>query len=174
LPVNIGFLGKGNSSGKMPLVEQIVGGAAGLKVHEDWGSTPAAVRAALSVADDYDVQVSIHTDTLNEAGFVEDTIAAFDGRTIHTFHTEGAGGGHAPDILKVAGELNVLPSYTRPYPVSQSQGVAAPYAPYPRLDTPALNGKRVLMLKCYVRSALESRPSRTSLNRQLRTVSALG
>jgi urease subunit alpha len=114
LPVNIGFLGKGNSSGKMPLVEQIVAGAAGLKVHEDWGSTPSVVRAALSVADDYDVQVSIHTDTLNEGGFVEDTIAAFDGRTIHTFHTEGAGGGHAPDILKVAGEHNVLPSSTNP------------------------------------------------------------
>jgi urease subunit alpha len=114
LPVNIGFLGKGNCSGRAPLEEQIVAGAAGLKVHEDWGSTPAAIRAALSVADDFDVQVSIHTDTLNEAGFVEDTIAAFEGRTIHTFHTEGAGGGHAPDIMKVAGELNVLPSSTNP------------------------------------------------------------
>ena len=114
LPINFGFLGKGNSAGKAPLVEQVLAGAAGLKIHEDWGSTPAAIRAALSVADDYDVQVSIHTDTLNEAGFIEDTIAAFDGRTIHTFHTEGAGGGHAPDVLKVAGELNVLPSSTNP------------------------------------------------------------
>jgi urease subunit alpha len=114
LPVNYGFLGKGNSSGAEPLIEQILAGAAGLKIHEDWGSTPAAIRAALSVADDYDVQVSIHTDTLNEGGFVEDTVAAFEGRTIHTFHTEGAGGGHAPDIIKVSGELNVLPSSTNP------------------------------------------------------------
>jgi urease subunit alpha len=114
LPINFGFLGKGNSAGREPLVEQILAGAAGFKIHEDWGSTPAVIRAALSVADDFDVQVSIHTDTLNESGFVEDTIAAFDGRTIHTFHTEGAGGGHAPDILKVAGELNVLPSSTNP------------------------------------------------------------
>jgi urease subunit alpha len=96
------------------LVEQVEAGAAGFKIHEDWGSTPATIRAALRVADDYDVQVSIHTDTLNESGFVEDTIAAFDGRTIHTFHTEGAGGGHAPDLLKVAGERNVLPSSTNP------------------------------------------------------------
>ena len=114
LPINYGFLGKGNSSGSEPLIEQVLAGAAGLKIHEDWGSTPAAIRAALSVADDYDVQVSIHTDTLNEGGFVEDTVAAFEGRTIHTFHTEGAGGGHAPDIIKVAGELNVLPSSTNP------------------------------------------------------------
>ncbi|HEY4978869.1 MAG TPA: urease subunit alpha [Candidatus Acidoferrum sp.] len=114
LPVNIGFLGKGNSAGKAPLVEQVLAGAAGFKIHEDWGSTPAAIDAALGVADEYDVQVSIHTDTLNESGFVEDTIAAFKGRTIHTFHTEGAGGGHAPDILKVAGEMNVLPSSTNP------------------------------------------------------------
>jgi urease subunit alpha len=114
LPINMGFLGKGNSAGREPLVEQILAGAAGFKIHEDWGSTPAVIRTALSVADDFDVQVSIHTDTLNEAGFVEDTIAAFEGRTIHTFHTEGAGGGHAPDILKVAGELNVLPSSTNP------------------------------------------------------------
>ena len=114
LPVNIGFMAKGNCTGRGPLEEQIVAGAAGLKVHEDWGTTPAAIRAALSVADDFDVQVSIHTDTLNEAGFVEDTIAAFEGRTIHTFHTEGAGGGHAPDIMKVAGELSVLPSSTNP------------------------------------------------------------
>jgi urease subunit alpha len=114
LPVNIGYLGKGNSSGRAPLIEQVEAGATGFKIHEDWGSTPAAIDAALSVADDYDVQVSIHTDTLNESGFVEDTIAAFNGRTIHTFHTEGAGGGHAPDLLKVAGELNVLPSSTNP------------------------------------------------------------
>ncbi|MFN8469536.1 MAG: urease subunit alpha [Caldilineaceae bacterium] len=114
LPINFGFLGKGNSSGIVPLVEQVRAGAAGLKIHEDWGTTPAAIRAALRVADDLDVQVSIHTDTLNEGGFVEDTIAAFEGRTIHTFHTEGAGGGHAPDIIKVAGELNVLPSSTNP------------------------------------------------------------
>lgn len=114
LPINIGILGKGNSSGKQAIVEQVVAGVAGLKVHEDWGTTPAAIRAALSVADEMDVQVSIHTDTLNEGGFVEDTIAAFDGRTIHTFHSEGAGGGHAPDILKVTGEDNVLPSSTNP------------------------------------------------------------
>jgi urease subunit alpha len=114
LPVNMGFLGKGNSSGRAPLIEQVEAGASGFKIHEDWGSTPAVIRAALSVADDYDVQVSIHTDTLNEGGFVEDTIAAFNGRTIHTFHTEGAGGGHAPDLLKVAGEINVLPSSTNP------------------------------------------------------------
>ncbi len=114
LPVNAGFLGKGNCSGRAPLAEQIEAGACGLKVHEDWGTTPAAIRAALAVADDFDIQVSIHTDTLNESGFVEDTIAAFEGRTIHTFHTEGAGGGHAPDVMKVAGELSVLPSSTNP------------------------------------------------------------
>ena len=114
LPINFGFLGKGNCSGKAPLVEQILAGAAGFKIHEDWGTTPAAIRASLSVADDMDVQVCVHTDTLNESGFVEDTIAAFEGRTIHTYHTEGAGGGHAPDIIKVAGELNVLPSSTNP------------------------------------------------------------
>jgi urease subunit alpha len=114
LPVNFGFLGKGNCSSRTPIDEQILAGAAGLKIHEDWGSTPAAIRSSLSAAEDYDVQVSIHTDTLNESGFVEDTIAAFEGRTIHTFHTEGAGGGHAPDIIKVAGEQNVLPSSTNP------------------------------------------------------------
>ncbi len=114
LPVNVGILGKGSSAGEAALVEQILAGAAGFKIHEDWGAAPAAIRAALSVADSMDVQVSIHTDTLNEAGFVEDTIAAFDGRTIHTFHSEGAGGGHAPDILKVTGEDNVLPSSTNP------------------------------------------------------------
>jgi urease subunit alpha len=114
LPINIGFLGKGNSSGIKPLVEQVLAGAAGFKVHEDWGTTPSAIRAALTVADEYDVQVAIHTDTLNESGYVEDTIAAFDGRTIHTYHSEGAGGGHAPDLLKVTGELNVLPSSTNP------------------------------------------------------------
>jgi len=114
LPVNFGFLGKGNSSGHAPLVEQVEAGAAGFKCHEDWGTTPAVIRAALSVADDYDVQVAIHTDTLNESGFVEQTIAAFEGRTIHTYHTEGAGGGHAPDIIRVAALPNVLPSSTNP------------------------------------------------------------
>lgn len=114
LPVNIALCGKGNGSSRPALEEQVVAGAAGLKVHEDWGSTPAAIRTALSVADDYDIQVSLHTDTLNESGYVEDTIAAFEGRTIHTYHTEGAGGGHAPDIIKVAGEHNVLPSSTNP------------------------------------------------------------
>lgn len=114
LPINFGFLGKGNCSGEAPLVEQVLAGAAGFKIHEDWGTTPSTIRASLSVADDMDVQVCIHADTLNESGFVEDTIAAFEGRTIHTYHTEGAGGGHAPDIIKVAGELNVLPSSTNP------------------------------------------------------------
>jgi urease subunit alpha len=114
LPINIGLLGKGNSTGQGPLVEQLLGGAAGFKVHEDYGSTPAAIRACLTVADDYDVSVAIHTDTLNESGYVEDTIAAFDGRTIHTFHSEGAGGGHAPDLLKVVGQSNILPSSTNP------------------------------------------------------------
>lgn len=114
LPINIGFLGKGNSTGVESLVEQIKAGAAGLKIHEDWGTTPATIRASLTIADEYDVQVCIHTDTLNESGFVENTIAAFEGRTIHTYHTEGAGGGHAPDIIKVAGLSNVLPSSTNP------------------------------------------------------------
>jgi urease subunit alpha len=114
LPVNVGILGQGSSAGEGALAEQVLAGAAGFKVHEDWGATPAVIRAALSVADRMDVQVSIHTDTQNEAGFVEDTIAAFDGRTIHTFHSEGAGGGHAPDILRVTGEDNVLPSSTNP------------------------------------------------------------
>jgi urease subunit alpha len=113
-PMNLGFLGKGNSSMPQPLREQIEAGVIGLKLHEDWGSTPAAVDCCLGVAEEYDVQVAIHTDTLNEAGFVEDTIAAFRGRTIHTYHTEGAGGGHAPDILRVCGEANVLPSSTNP------------------------------------------------------------
>lgn len=113
-PVNLGFLGKGNASFPAPLREQIEAGAIGLKLHEDWGSTPAAIDCALSVAEDYDVQVAIHTDTLNEAGFVQDTLRAFKGRTIHTYHTEGAGGGHAPDIIKVCGELNCLPSSTNP------------------------------------------------------------
>ncbi|MDB5348280.1 MAG: ureC [Schlesneria sp.] len=114
LPMNFGLLGKGNSSGREPLVEQVLAGATGFKIHEDWGSTPAAIRRALEVAEEYDVQVAIHTDTLNESGYVEDTIAAIDGRTIHTYHTEGAGGGHAPDIIKIAGEPNVLPSSTNP------------------------------------------------------------
>jgi urease alpha subunit len=113
-PVNLGFLGKGNSSGADGLREQIHAGAIGLKLHEDWGSTPAAIDTCLRVADELDVQVAIHTDTINEAGFVEDTIRAIDGRTIHTYHTEGAGGGHAPDIIKVAGLSNVLPSSTNP------------------------------------------------------------
>jgi urease subunit alpha len=114
LPINMGFLGKGNCSVKDPLRQQILAGACGFKIHEDWGSTTKAIRQALKVADEYDVQVCIHTDTLNEGGFVEDTIAAFDGRTIHTYHTEGAGGGHAPDLLKVASMCNVLPSSTNP------------------------------------------------------------
>lgn len=113
-PVNAGVHGKGNCSAPLPIDEQIRAGAMGLKVHEDWGSTPSAIRMALTVADDHDVQVCIHTDTLNEAGFVESTIAAFEGRTIHTYHTEGAGGGHAPDIIRVAGIANVLPSSTNP------------------------------------------------------------
>jgi urease subunit alpha len=113
-PMNLAFAGKGNASQPKGLVEQILGGASCLKLHEDWGTTPAAIDCALSVADDHDVQVMIHTDTLNESGFVEDTIAAFKGRTIHAFHTEGAGGGHAPDIIKVAGLKNVLPSSTNP------------------------------------------------------------
>ena len=121
MPLNVGFLGKGNASRPEALREQVAAGALGLKLHEDWGSTPQAIRTCLTVADELDVQVAIHTDTLNEAGFVEDTIAAFEGRTIHTFHTEGAGGGHAPDIIKVCGEPNVLPSSTnptRPYTVN--------------------------------------------------------
>ncbi|MGA7091455.1 MAG: urease subunit alpha [Candidatus Acidiferrales bacterium] len=112
--VNLGFLGKGNSSFAAPLREQIAAGAIGLKLHEDWGTTPAAIDCALSVAEEEDVQVAIHTDTLNEAGFVQDSIEAFKGRTIHTYHTEGAGGGHAPDIIKVCGEANCLPSSTNP------------------------------------------------------------
>src|SRR6059036_608636 len=120
-PLNFGFLGKGNSSLPESLREQIRAGALGLKLHEDWGTTPAAIDQCLSVAEEFDVQVAIHTDTLNESGFVEDSIAAFKGRTIHTYHTEGAGGGHAPDIIRVCGEANVLPSSTnptRPYTVN--------------------------------------------------------
>lgn len=113
-PMNLGFLGKGNASKPGPLQEQIRAGAMGLKLHEDWGTTPAAIDCALSVADEMDIQVAIHTDTLNESGFVEDTIRAFKGRTIHTYHTEGAGGGHAPDIIRAAGLPNVLPSSTNP------------------------------------------------------------
>ena len=119
--MNLGFTGKGNVSLPEPLIEQVKAGAMGLKLHEDWGTTPAAIDNCLAVADKYDVQVAIHTDTLNESGFVETTIAAFKGRTIHTYHTEGAGGGHAPDIIKVAGLPNVLPSSTnptRPYTVN--------------------------------------------------------
>ena len=120
-PMNLGFLGKGNASLTPPLVEQIEAGAMGLKLHEDWGTTPAAIDAALKVGDSMDIQVSIHTDTLNESGFVETTLNAIGGRTIHTYHTEGAGGGHAPDIIKACGEPNVLPSSTnptRPYTVN--------------------------------------------------------
>ena len=113
-PINLGFFGKGNASLPDALIEQVAAGACGLKLHEDWGTTPAAIDCCLSVADDMDVQVMIHTDTLNESGFVENTVAAFKGRTIHAFHTEGAGGGHAPDIIKVCGEVNVLPSSTNP------------------------------------------------------------
>ena len=112
--MNLGFLGKGNAALPPALREQIEAGAIGLKLHEDWGTTPAAIDNCLTVAEETDTQVAIHTDTLNESGFVEDTVAAFKGRTIHTFHTEGAGGGHAPDILKVVGESNVLPSSTNP------------------------------------------------------------
>lgn len=122
-PMNLGFMGKGNASLAEPLIEQVAAGAMGLKLHEDWGTTPASIDTCLSVADDMDVQVAIHTDTLNESGFVEDTIAAFKHRAIHTYHTEGAGGGHAPDIIKMCGEANVLPSSTnptRPYTVNTS------------------------------------------------------
>ncbi len=113
-PINLGFFGKGNASSRPAIKEQVLAGACGLKLHEDWGTTPASIDCCLQVADEMDVQVCIHTDTLNEAGFVEDTIKAINGRTIHTFHTEGAGGGHAPDIIKICGEANVLPSSTNP------------------------------------------------------------
>jgi urease subunit alpha len=113
-PVNLGFYGKGNASLPEALREQVLAGACGLKLHEDWGTTPAAIDCCLSVADELDVQVLIHTDTLNESGFVENTIAAFRGRTIHAFHTEGAGGGHSPDIIRLCGEPNVIPSSTNP------------------------------------------------------------
>jgi urease subunit alpha len=119
--VNIGFFGKGNASDPAPLREQVLAGAIGLKLHEDWGTTPQAIDTCLTVADELDVQVAIHTDTLNESGFVETTLAAIGDRTIHTFHTEGAGGGHAPDIIRAAGQANVLPSSTnptRPYTVN--------------------------------------------------------
>ena len=120
-PMNIGFLGKGNASAKEPLVEQIKAGAIGLKLHEDWGTTAAAIDTSLTVADEYDVQVAIHSDTLNEGGFVENTINAINGRVIHTYHTEGAGGGHAPDIIKIASYPNILPfstNPTRPYTIN--------------------------------------------------------
>jgi urease subunit alpha len=113
-PINLGFLGKGNCSTPQPLREQVLAGAIGLKLHEDWGTTPAAIDTCLGVADEFDVQVAIHTDTLNESGFVDDSIRAFKGRAIHTYHSEGAGGGHAPDIIRVCGEPNVLPSSTNP------------------------------------------------------------
>jgi urease subunit alpha len=121
LPMNFGLLGKGNASLPAALEEQVVAGVMGLKLHEDWGTTPAAIDCCLAVAEKHDIQVAIHTDTLNESGFVEDTLAAFRGRTIHTYHTEGAGGGHAPDIIKACGASNVLPSSTnptRPYTVN--------------------------------------------------------
>ena len=121
LPMNLGFMGKGNGSQPQAIEEQVTCGAMGLKLHEDWGTTPQAIDNCLNVAEKYDVQVAIHTDTLNESGFVEDTLAAFKGRTIHTFHTEGAGGGHAPDIIKACEHSNVLPSSTnptRPYTVN--------------------------------------------------------
>ncbi len=121
LPMNLGFLGKGNAARPAPLAEQISAGAMGLKLHEDWGTTPAAIDNCLTVAENFDIQVAIHTDTLNESGFVEDTLAAVNGRAIHTYHTEGAGGGHAPDIIKAAGYGNILPSSTnptRPYTVN--------------------------------------------------------
>ena len=114
MPMNLGFLGKGNASLPLPLEEQLAAGACGLKLHEDWGTTPASIDNCLTVADKFDVQVAIHTDTLNESGFVDDTLGAFKGRAIHTYHTEGAGGGHAPDIIKACAELNVLPSSTNP------------------------------------------------------------
>ncbi len=114
LPINVGFLAKGNCASMQNLNDQIEAGACGFKIHEDWGATPGAIRSCMSSADRYDVQVAIHTDTLNESGYVEDTIAAIDGRTIHTYHTEGAGGGHAPDLLKMASMRNVLPSSTNP------------------------------------------------------------
>ena len=114
LPMNLGFMGKGNASLSTPLDEQVLAGAMGLKLHEDWGTTPAAIDNCLSVAENFDIQVAIHTDTLNESGFVEDTIAAFKDRVIHTYHTEGAGGGHAPDIIKACGHSNILPSSTNP------------------------------------------------------------
>lgn len=114
LPINIGLLGKGNCSSKFPMYDELLAGACGFKIHEDWGSTPKAISTCIDVAEEHDVQVAIHTDTLNESGYVEDTIAAIDGRTIHTFHTEGAGGGHAPDLIKVASLKNVLPSSTNP------------------------------------------------------------
>lgn len=120
-PMNLAFAGKGNASLPGALVEMVLGGATSLKLHEDWGTTPAAIDCCLSVADEYDVQVMIHTDTLNESGFVEDTIAAIKGRTIHAYHTEGAGGGHAPDIIRICGQPNVIPSSTnptRPYTVN--------------------------------------------------------
>jgi urease subunit alpha len=112
--MNFGFLGKGNAATRDPLAEQVLAGACGLKLHEDWGTTPSAIDACLRTGDEYDVQIAIHTDTLNEAGFVDNTIKAIGGRTIHTYHTEGAGGGHAPDIIKIAGFPNVLPSSTNP------------------------------------------------------------
>jgi urease subunit alpha len=114
IPINVGLIARGNSSGLGPLEEQALAGAAGYKLHEDWGATPQAIRSVLTAADRFDIQVSIHTDTINESGYVEDTIAAFEGRTIHTYHTEGSGGGHAPDIIKVAGQINCLPSSTTP------------------------------------------------------------
>ena len=140
-PINLGFLGKGNASRPDPLREQVAAGAIGLKLHEDWGTTPAAIDAALSVAEEMDIQVAIHTDTLNEAGFVEDSIRAFKGRTIHTYHTEGAGGGHAPDIIKVCGEAELPPLVDQPHHAvhRQHHGRASRHAhglPPPRSQDP--------------------------------------
>ena len=133
-PVNLGFFGKGNASKEEALIEQVESGVCGLKLHEDWGTTPSAIDTCLKIADQYDIQVAIHTDTLNESGFVENTTKAFKGRCIHAFHTEGAGGGHAPDIIKLVGEKNVLPSSTnptRPYTINLSLiHISEPTRPY--------------------------------------------
>jgi urease subunit alpha len=129
LPLNFGFTGKGNTALPAGLPEQILGGAIGLKLHEDWGTTPAAIDCCLRVADEHDIQVTIHTDTLNESGFVDATIAAIKGRTIHTYHSEGAGGGHAPDIIRICGESNVLPSSTNPTRPYRMSSAAKPSPP---------------------------------------------
>jgi urease subunit alpha len=144
-PMNFGIFGKGNASVSEGLVEQVEAGACGLKLHEDWGATPAAIDCCLSVADDMDVQVMIHTDSLNEGGFVESTIAAFKGRTIHAAHTEGAGGGHAPDIIKICGENNIIPAstnLTRPYTANTLRSTG--YADGDPSSRPPYPGRRCL------------------------------